>query len=61
MAPERRSFWRSLTPGRQELSPSEERCRSIIVPNGAEKMRSIVLWLVGVPIPIIILLWFFMK
>ena len=24
-------------------------------------MRSIVLWLVGVPIPIIILLWFFMK
>jgi len=24
-------------------------------------MRSIILWLVGVPIPIIILLWFFMK
>lgn len=25
------------------------------------KMRSILLWLVGVPIPIIILLWFFMR
>ncbi|CAI0342671.1 hypothetical protein BO1005MUT1_190184 [Hyphomicrobiales bacterium] len=25
------------------------------------QMRSIILWLVGVPIPIIILLWFFMK
>jgi len=24
-------------------------------------MRSIILWLVGVPIPIIILLWFFMR
>jgi len=24
-------------------------------------MRSIILWLVGVPIPVIILLWFFMK
>lgn len=24
-------------------------------------MRSILLWLVGVPIPIIILLWFFMR
>jgi hypothetical protein len=28
---------------------------------GASIMRSIILWLVGVPIPIIILLWFFMK
>jgi hypothetical protein len=29
--------------------------------NEGLNMRSIVLWLVGVPIPIIILLWFFMR
>lgn len=28
---------------------------------GLASMRSIILWLVGVPIPIIILLWFFMR
>jgi hypothetical protein len=28
---------------------------------GENIMRSIVLWLLGVPIPIIILLWFFMR
>ncbi|SEL72106.1 hypothetical protein SAMN04515666_10570 [Bosea lupini] len=28
---------------------------------GVASMRSIILWLVGVPIPIIILLWFFMR
>lgn len=28
---------------------------------GFASMRSIILWLVGVPIPIIILLWFFMR
>jgi hypothetical protein len=28
---------------------------------GADIMRSVVLWLLGVPIPIIILLWFFMR
>jgi hypothetical protein len=25
------------------------------------EMRSIILWMLGVPIPVIILLWFFMK
>lgn len=28
---------------------------------GLASMRSIILWLVGIPIPIIILLWFFMR
>jgi len=28
---------------------------------GVADMRSIALWLLGIPIPIIILLWFFMK
>jgi hypothetical protein len=28
---------------------------------GLISMRSIALWLLGVPIPIIILLWFFMR
>jgi hypothetical protein len=30
-------------------------------PSGGYDMRSIALWLLGVPIPIIILLWFFMR
>lgn len=28
--------------------------------NGRKAMRSILLWMIGVPIPIIILIWFFM-
>jgi len=28
---------------------------------GVASMRSIALWLLGVPIPLIILLWFFMR
>ena len=45
----------------QELFPTGERCRSIFNLHWGLTMRSIVLWLVGVPIPIIILLWFFMR
>ena len=45
----------------QELFPAGERCRSIFNPHWGLTMRSIILWLVGIPIPIIILLWFFMK
>ncbi|BBT38605.1 hypothetical protein WP8W18C01_09460 [Pseudomonas putida] len=28
--------------------------------NGRKAMRSILLWMIGVPIPVIILIWFFM-
>lgn len=27
---------------------------------GVQAMRSILLWMIGVPIPVIILIWFFM-
>lgn len=48
---------------RPELLASERRCPRIHRHNhlGGAPMRSIALWLLGVPIPIIILLWFFMR
>lgn len=44
-----------------ELFAPARRCPRIVIELGVADMRSIALWLLGIPIPIIILLWFFVR
>ena len=43
----------------QELSPRPFVCSSIVALEDTRMGRGILLWLLGVPIPVIILLWLF--